>query len=261
VLLVGGELIRRFTAYRILKASTHQIREEFDRIALLTERYGSVSDIYSNYLIQQLPPHSENALEIGCGTGEFTRLLAARAGGVTAIDLSSQMIRRAKSQSVNYRNIEYLLGDVMRVSLSLEEYDCIVSMATLHHLPLAEALLKMKDALKPNGVLLIHDLVGTDSLVDGMMSVLAHLVSVARRFWKTGRMRAPREVRAAWAEHCKGEVYLTPAEVREMCRQYLPEARMQRHLLWRYTVVWYKHGSPKGLAANASNANFPKKSN
>jgi len=115
VLLVGGELIRRFTAYRILKASTHQIREEFDRIALLTERYGSVSDIYSNYLIQQLPPHSENALEIGCGTGEFTRLLAARAGGVTAIDLSSQMIRRAKSQSVNYRNIEYLLGDVMRV--------------------------------------------------------------------------------------------------------------------------------------------------
>ncbi len=184
----------------------HQIREEFDRIALLTERYGSVSDIYSNYLIQQLPPHSENALEIGCGTGEFTRLLAARAGGVTAIDLSSQMIRRAKSQSVNYRNIEYFAGRC--------------------------------DA-----------------------RVLAHLVSVARRFWKTGRMRAPREVRAAWAEHCKGEVYLTPAEVREMCRQYLPEARMQRHLLWRYTVVWYKHGSPKGLAANASNANFPKKSN
>jgi ubiquinone/menaquinone biosynthesis C-methylase UbiE len=226
-----------------MNASMHQIRGEFDRIALLTERHGSVSDIYRTYLIQQLPPHFENALEIGCGTGEFTRLLASRAQGVVALDLSSQMIRLAKSQSTNYQNIEYVLGDVMSLSLPAEEYDCIVSMATLHHLPLGEALLKMKGALKPNGVLVIHDLVTADGLVDIVTSALAYPVSVARRFWKTGRMRAPREVREAWAEHGKGEVYLTLDEVREMCREYLPGARIERHLLWRYTVVWSKHGA------------------
>jgi 2-polyprenyl-3-methyl-5-hydroxy-6-metoxy-1,4-benzoquinol methylase len=226
-----------------MNASTHQIRDEFDRIALLTERHGRVSDIYHNYLIQHLPPHFENALEIGCGTGEFTRLLARRARSVVAIDLSAQMIRLAKLQSTHCRNIEYLPGDVMRLSLPAEGYDCIVSMATLHHLPLVEALLKMKNALKPNGVLIIHDLVAAAGLVESVRSALAYPVSVARRFWQTGRLRAPREVREAWAEHGKAEVYLTLAEVREMCRQDLPAARIQRHLLWRYTVVWYKHGA------------------
>lgn len=226
-----------------MNASTHQIREEFDRIALLTERYGSVGDIYHNYLSQQLPPHFENALEIGCGIGEFARLLATRARSVVAIDLSPQMIRLAKARSANYQNIEYLQGDVMGLSLPSEGYDCIVTMATLHHLPLGEALVKMKDALKPNGVLIIHDLVAADGLVERVRSALAYPVSGARRFWKTGQFRAPREVKEAWAEHGKGEVYLTLNEVREMCRQYLPEARIRRHLLWHYTVVWHKQGA------------------
>ena len=225
----------------VTNASTNQVREEFDRIALLTEQHGSLSDIYRKYLLRHLPRHSENVLEIGCGTGEFTRLVASRAQNVVAIDLSSEMIRLAKSQSANYQNIQYLLGDVMSDSLPAERYDCIVSLATLHHLPLGQALIKMKDALKPNGVLIIQDLVAAKGLVEEVRSGLAYPVSVARRFWKTGRIRAPREIREAWAEHGKGEVYLTLDEVREMCRQYLPEARIRRHLLWRYTVVWFKH--------------------
>ena len=226
-----------------MNAPVHQIREEFDRIALLTERYGGGSDIYHAYLSHHLPLRSENALEIGCGTGEFTRLLASRAQSVVALDLSPQMIRLANSLSANYQNIEFVLGDVMSLSLPAERYDCIVSIATLHHLPLGEALLKMKDALKPNGVLIIHDLVAADGLVESVRSGLAYPVSVARRFWKTGRMRAPREVREAWTEHGKGEVYLTLYEVGQMCSEHLPGARIARHLLWRYTVVWNKHGA------------------
>lgn len=225
--------------------STPRIREEFDRIALLNERHGSgrVGDIYHDYLMQHLPPRLENALEIGCGSGEFTRHLASRARNVVALDLSSEMIRLAKARSASYPNIEYQLGDVMRLPLPAEEFDCIVSIATLHHLPLEQALLKMKDALKPNGMLVIHDLAADDSILDRGMSALAYPVSVLRRFWNTGQMRMPREVRKAWAEHGKHETYLTLSEVREMCRQYLPEALIKRHLLWRYTVVWRKRGA------------------
>lgn len=225
----------------VTNASVSQVREEFDRIALLTERHGGLSDIYRNYLLRHLPRHSENVLEIGCGTGEFTRLVASCAQNVVAVDLSSEMIRLANSQSTNYQNIQYVLGDVMSDSLPTERYDCIVSLATLHHLPLAQALIKMKAALKPNGVLIIQDLVAAKGLVERVRSALAYPVSGARRFWKTRRIRAPRELRKAWAEHGKGESYLTLDEVREMCRQYLPGARIRRHLLWRYTVVWSKH--------------------
>lgn len=226
-----------------MNASAQQIREEFDRIALLTECHGSAGDTYHKHLTRHIPPHCENALEVGCGAGEFTRLLAARARSVVAIDLSSQMIRLARSQSAGYQNIEYRPGDFMRLSLPDEAYDCIVSIATLHHLPLHPALLKMKSALKPDGVLIIHDLIADDGIVDKGLSALAYAVSALRRLWKTGRLRMPEEMRKAWAEHGRGEIYLTFAEVRETCRQYLPEASAERHLLWRYTVVWRKRGA------------------
>ena len=221
----------------------NEIREDFDRIALLIEHHGGASDIYHEYVRRHLPHHCEKALELGCGTGVFTRLLAARAQQVLAVDLSPQMIRLAREQSIAYPNIEYVTGDVMRLALPAESYDCIVSLATLHHLPQEQAVLKMKGALKPGGVLIIHDLVADDRIIDRVKSMLAYPVSAARRFWKTGRLRAPREVRQAWREHGKGEVYLSLNEVKEMCRQYLPEAEVRGHLLWRYTVVWHKRGA------------------
>lgn len=220
-----------------------EIREDFDRIALLTEHHGGASGIHHKYVLPHLPSYCENALEVGCGTGEFTRILAERARRVVAVDLSPQMIRLARQQSIDYPNIEYVEGDVLRLSLPDESYDCIVSLATLHHLPLEQGVLKMKAALKQGGVLIIHDLVSDENLVDRIKSALAFPVSVSKRFWKTGRLRAPREVREAWREHGKGEVYLTLNEVKEMCRQYLPLAKVQRNLLWRYTVVWHKRGA------------------
>lgn len=226
-----------------MNAPSNRVRDDFDRIALLTERHGGVGNIYHNCLVRHLPPHPVYVLEIGCGAGEFTRLLAPRARKVTALDLSPQMIRLAKSRSGRFQNIEYVLADVMRLSLPAEGFDCIVSIATLHHLQPGPALVKMKEALKPGGVLIIHDLVADEGVVDRGMSALAYPVSAVRRFLKTGRMRTAREVREAWAEHGKGEVYLTLPEIRAMCRRYLPGARIRRHLLWRYTVTWLKPGA------------------
>lgn len=220
----------------------NRIREEFDRIALLDERHGGgAGEVYYGYLARQLPPSPERVLEVGCGTGAFTRRVAARAQGVLAVDLSPQMIRVAESQTAGYKNIEYLPGDVMRLPLPAGGFDCVVSIATLHHLPLAEALSKMKGALRPGGVLIIHDLIADAGVADRALSALAYPLSVARRLLKTGRARMPRESREAWAEHGKNEVYLTRAGVREMCEKHLPSAHVKRHLFWRYTVVWRNH--------------------
>lgn len=222
--------------------ATRRVREEFDRIALLTERHGGggAGGVYNDYLLRQLPPRLESALEIGCGSGSFTRLLASRARSVLALDLSPEMIRLAEAESPGHANIEYRPGDVMRLALPAGGFDCVVSIATLHHLPLEPALCKMKDALKPGGVLVIHDLISDGGVLDRGLSALAYPLSAARRLWETGRVRTPREVRDAWDEHGRDEVYLTPAEVREMCRRHLPRALFKRHLFWRYTVAWRK---------------------
>jgi len=226
-----------------MSVSTHQVREDFDRIALLTERAGRERNFYHNYLLHHLMPRCESALEIGCGTGAFTRQLAGRARHVTGIDLSPQMLRLAQHRSAHHTNIEYILGDVMQLDLPNESYDCVVSIATLHHLSLGLALSKMKSLLKPGGVLVIQDLVAADGLVDRCISALAFPFNLVIRLWKTGQLLPPKELREAWIEHGKHETYLTMSEVGEMCKQYLPGASAKHHLLWRYTVVWQKSAS------------------
>jgi ubiquinone/menaquinone biosynthesis C-methylase UbiE len=228
------------TATTKTSISTSQVREDFDRIALLTKRAGIEHDLYHNYLLRRMMPQCESALEVGCGAGEFTRRLAARAQKVTGVDLSPQMLRLAEARSSDYANIEYLLGDVMQLELPDESFDCIVSIATLHHLSLDAALTRLKGLLKPGGQLVIHDLTKNDDIVDLFMSALARPVNCALRLWKTGRILPPKELRKAWLEHGKDEVYLTTRQVREICKRDLPGAFAKRHLLWRYTIVWRK---------------------
>jgi ubiquinone/menaquinone biosynthesis C-methylase UbiE len=150
------------------------------------------------------------------------------------------MIRLAEERSSHLTNINYVLGDFLKLSLPAESFDCIVSISTLHHLPLAETLEKMKGLLKPGGVLIVQDLVADDGLIDMCRSVIAKPVSLSLRFLKTGRFFPPKELRVAWEEHGKTERYLTIDEVKEARECHLPGAHVRRHLMWRYTIVWRK---------------------
>jgi ubiquinone/menaquinone biosynthesis C-methylase UbiE len=87
-------------------------------------------------LINQIPKQCQHILEIGCGTGGFSRLLAERAEKVLAIDLSPQMIRLARTRSKLYPNIDFIAGDVMTHQLPNNQFDCIATLTTLHHLPM-----------------------------------------------------------------------------------------------------------------------------
>ncbi len=216
------------------------IQADFDRLALLADGNGFDHNVYyHDFLLRHLPARCANALEVGCGTGRFARALAERAENVLAVDLSPQMLRRAREQSP-ISNLKFEIGDVTEFELPAEHFDCIVSIATLHHLPLEAVLLKLKDALRPTGVLAVLDLYRAESLVDYVLSATALPVSVALRVGKTGRLRPPRAEREAWAEHERHDSYLTLAEIRRLCATNLPGALVRRHLLWRYSIIWRK---------------------
>src|SRR4051812_31512007 len=84
--------------------TTQSIRSDFDRIALLPETGWNHNAHYHARLLNHIPRRCRRILEIGCGTGEFSRLLAARAESVLAIDLSPQMIRLARERSELHMN-------------------------------------------------------------------------------------------------------------------------------------------------------------
>ena len=235
-------------AQRLLPTEMSTIQKDFNRIALVSEDGATHNDHYHNFLLRHLPSNCHNVLEIGCGTGTFARSLAERSDHVLALDLSPEMIRIARETSAQFPNIEFELADVRDRSLPVESFDCIASIATLHHLPFPEMLLKMKAALKPGGVLLVLDLFEparvSDSLVaglsDSLLNLLALPVSATLRLINYGRLLPRREVRDAWAAHERHDSYATMSEVHALCDQVLPGAKIKQHLLWRYSILWEK---------------------
>src|SRR5437868_8799282 len=111
-----------------------QLQKDFDHIAVLSERESDIGGIYDGYLLNFVPALCRRALEVGCGTATFTRQLAKRANQVTAIDLSSEMIRIAGERSALHPNIDFTVGNVLEMDLAVSQFDCIVMIATLHHL-------------------------------------------------------------------------------------------------------------------------------
>src|SRR5215210_6171781 len=134
------------------------VRADFDRIALLAGEGWDHSSHYHEFLARHIPEPCREALEIGCGTGAFSRLLARSSERVLALDLSPNMIRVAGERSAQFPNIEFKVADVLARELPAGRFDCVATIATLHHLPMAEVLPKIKRALKAGGVLLILDL-------------------------------------------------------------------------------------------------------
>lgn len=216
------------------------IEADFDRLALLDDEGWTANNHYHDFLLKHVPAKCENALEIGCGTGAFARLLAARCRHVIGIDLSAEMVRVARSRSSRFENLEFALADAMSWKFPQSHFDFICSIATLHHLEQRELLPKIKDALKPGGVFVLLDLVASSGITERMLDVIGLGVSSGLRLIHNGRLQPPPEVRKAWEQHGKQDHYSTIKQMRALADEILPGASVKRHLLWRYTLIYRK---------------------
>lgn len=216
-----------------------QIQADFDRLAAFSQDGWNHNNHYHRFLLKHIPSHCQQALEIGCGSGAFARLLASRAEQVLALDVSPQMILLAQERSHHYPNITFQVADALSWEFPSDHFDCIILIATLHHLPLEEMLLKMRDALRINGVLLVLDLF-QETFLGSFTSLAAIPVSLVLKYLRTGRFKEPPEAGAAWAEHSKHDTYLALSELRRRSKKILPGAKIRKHLLWRYSLIWKK---------------------
>jgi SAM-dependent methyltransferase len=224
-----------------LPAPADRVRADFDGIARLAEGGGPASGealgAYQAYLLGHVPRPCAAALEIGCGTGEFARRLAALADHVDALDLSPEMIRVAHARSAGIPNLAYRVTDVAVSPPAAQAYDCVACIATLHHLDVVPAVRAMRDALRPGGVLLLLDVLHRPGLRGLPKNLLAAAVQMLRRL-RASQPAQSREMRAAYAAHGRGERYLTMPEARALCAAELPGAIVREHLLWRWSAVW-----------------------
>lgn len=96
---------------------------------------------------------TERILDLGCGDGAITAQLASLVpeGLVVGIDASSNMIETAKKNH-NQPNLKFELLDINTINFR-EEFDCILSNATLHWVKDHKKLLEnVRAGLVPGGI-------------------------------------------------------------------------------------------------------------
>ena len=90
------------------------------------------------------------ALEIGCGTGIFTAIIARSGADITAVELSPELVERARAQNPA-PNVKYLVMNVEKLGFPDNSFDCVYGSSVLHHLNLEKALPEMLRVLRPGG--------------------------------------------------------------------------------------------------------------
>jgi SAM-dependent methyltransferase len=99
---------------------------------------------------------TDEIAEIGCGVGRLTRVLAARAARVTAVDVSAEMLARAHELNADVRNVTWLHGDGRSLAgIADASLDGCFSHVVFQHLPDPELTLgyvrEMARVLRPGG--------------------------------------------------------------------------------------------------------------
>ncbi len=91
-------------------------------------------------------------LEVGCGTGSYTKILLERGYEITAVDISEEMLKIARKKCA----CEFIKGDIKSVSINDKFDACIAMFAVIGYITrnseIIEALNNIRRHLKPNGI-------------------------------------------------------------------------------------------------------------
>ena len=100
--------------------------------------------------------HKKRVLEVGCGTGLFTKELAGTDNAIVAIDISEHLILKAR-QRVASGQVHFLVGNAYETGFKSESFDFIVGCSSLHHLDVPVALKEFLRILKTGGRVLFTE--------------------------------------------------------------------------------------------------------
>lgn len=106
-----------------------------------------------------VPLSGASVLDIGCGNGRITRLIAACGAHVTGIDPGKSQIEKALSEP-RIGDERYVMGSAENLPVADQSADIVFFFNSLHHVPEAAmdaALDEAKRALKPQGWLFIAE--------------------------------------------------------------------------------------------------------
>lgn len=170
-------------------------------------------------------------LDVGCGDGLLLERLAPTMRSATGVEPDAAAFAHARARLADTQNVTLVQSDFAAFTPEAARFDLITFVASLHHLPLREALRHAAGLLRPGGDLLVVGLAANRSPLDwaasGLSLPLVRLGSLLHR--ETRDIGVP-----VTAPH------ESLAEIRSVARAVIPGARVRRGLYYRYLLRWTK---------------------
>jgi ubiquinone/menaquinone biosynthesis C-methylase UbiE len=145
------------------RAQNERVLDQFTQQA---ESYAKLTGISrgatpSPFLDAIRPSATDRALDVACGAGRFTLMLARLAHHVTGIDLTAAMLDQARTLQTQegITNVDWRLGDILPLPFPDAQFSLVVSQAAFHHLADPGAVLaEMARVCSRGGRIAVNDL-------------------------------------------------------------------------------------------------------
>lgn len=128
----------------------------------MARTYGQMLEVMAD--IAQLTGR-ETVLEIGCGQGALTRVLAARSRFVAALDTSTRALEQNRAVCVaqGIENVDFLEADARRLPIESDSFDVAFVPMLLHHVVSpVQVLMEARRVVKPGGRVVVAELMPSD---------------------------------------------------------------------------------------------------
>jgi len=111
---------------------------------------------YNDWIMSQLLPHlGRTVLEVGCGSGNFTELMAQAVDYIHAVDADPAFVAQAASRTSRFKNVSVELGDAAAID-SDRQFDSIVMLDVLEHLEDDLGILRrLRSRLREGGTIIV----------------------------------------------------------------------------------------------------------
>ena len=122
---------------------------------------GQRETIFENYFRifpwNLLPPDGGVGIDVGCGTGRWSLMVAPRVAHLHLLDVSPEAMAIARDNLKDVKNVSFHVKSVAEIPLPAQSLDFAFSLGVLHHVPDTQGAIRaIADKLRPGAPFLIY---------------------------------------------------------------------------------------------------------
>ena len=136
------------------------VGEHFERVAAVYESLRTTDEAPVRRIGQLLPDRAVTGLDIGCGTGRYSRLLRGLLPDGSLLvgsDVSAAMLAQLKAGNHGRSVVVPLVSAAERLPLRTASLDLVTAFNCVHHFDLGRFLTAVARVLQPDGQLFIYN--------------------------------------------------------------------------------------------------------